>query len=637
MDITLNENLRTCYQRFMSFVLKREFGSAIALLSFVMLLLYVFMWTPYQEFLFSDMKKYWTSAMTRLEGGGLEFEEAQFVAWPPLYHIFLAELFRAFRWVGLESWIRLETALIINITAFAASVYALHRLAVQWFERPQFVLTVMMVYAFGFPAWYFNAFLLAGNLGIPLMIIAFALIVHKGNWWSTAIGALLFGLAVMIRPSFGPYGLSFVIYYLALYKISWKFFQRAAVFSAVFFFIVALGSAEVARISKGKLFGLSGNGGLDFFISMSHYHRVDVSYDGWHFLVIAPALSWKPENGSFYTNVPFYNQSYYFEQGWKFIQHDPMLLVKNLGHLRNLFFADMLPTRPDAPGFSFWRPVWDWFKFIMFLSLGLYVWTWRYLGSRLPAFTLMISVVGLTFLVSFVFTGEPRYTYSIIFAFYLMFFKLIEIMSRNWHLWVRPLAIYASLLVIAGSGSAAVIELMRMDLGEPSVDIRYTPQPKYAADPGAAPVEFNVRRLLFPHGKDNPGLKHLAAGHPTMEQPGFVRVRSRMEIVGPDPLAINFEMYSAWIFRLYINGEVRLLSNNADYFFEQGNYMQLSPGTYDVEFVIDYVPTPGGLSVNYSYWEPDGWRVRRPLGLDSERVLFSLPKKAKGREQGDVE
>src|SRR5690349_22765532 len=55
----------------------------------------------------------------------------------------------------------------INMVAFAASVYALHRLAVQWFERPEFVLATVLLYAFGFPAWYFNAFLLSGNLGIP--------------------------------------------------------------------------------------------------------------------------------------------------------------------------------------------------------------------------------------------------------------------------------------------------------------------------------------------------------------------------------------------------------------------------------------------------------------------------------------
>jgi hypothetical protein len=623
--ITFNDSFRPHYSRFMSFVLKREFGIALAVLSFVMLLLYVFFWAPYQEFLFTDMKKFWMSAMARLEGGGHEFDEPQFVAWPPLYHIFLAELFRVFRWIGLESWIRLETALTINIVAFTASVYALQRLTVQWFDRPEFVFITMMLYAFGFPAWYFNAFLLSGNLGMPLMIIAFSLIVHKCSWWSAVLGAFLFGLAALIRPSFAPYGLAFIIYYLTLYRISWKFIRRAAVFSAVFFFIVVLGSAEVGRISRDKVTGLSGNGGLDFFIAMSHYHKVDVSYGGWHFFVIVPALSWKPENGSFYTDVPFYNQDYYYEQGWEFIRHDPMLLLENFGHLRDLFFADMLPTRIDAPGFTFWRPIWDWFKFTMFLTFGLYCWAWRYLGTRLPAFTLMISVVGLTLLVSFIFTGEPRYTYSIIFAFYLLFFKLIEIMSPNWRRWLRPLAIYASLLVMAGSGSAAVIELMRMDLGEPSVRISYAPLPEYSGRESALPVEFDVRRALFPHGKRKPGLFHLAAEHPPLPQPGSVRAHTHMEILGPGPLPINFEMFSAWTFRLYFNGKEKFLTNNVDYFIEQGSYMELEPGTYDVEFIVDYIPTIGGFAVNYSYWEPDGWRVRKIFGLDAERVKFSLP------------
>lgn len=607
----------------MDVVSSRRFGIVLAVLSLVWLLIYVYLLAPYQDFVYSDMKKYWTSAMSRFDGH--EFEEPQFVAWPPLYHIILAELFQVLRWAGLESWIRLETALTINMVAFAASVYALHRLVVQWFDRPEFVFITMMLYVFGFPAWYFNAFLLSGNLGMPLMIIAFSLIVNKCSWWSAILGALLFGLAVLIRPSFGPYGLAFVIYYLALYRISWKFIGRAAVFSSVFFFMVALGSAEVARISQGKVVGLSGNGGLDFFIAMSHYHRIDVSYDGWHFFVIAPAVSWKPENGSFYTDVPFYNQEYYFKLGWDFVKHDPWLLLDNFDHLRNLFFADMLPTRYEAPGFGFWRPVWDWFKFIMFLSFGLYFWVWRQLGPRLPAFTLMISVVGLTLLVSFIFTGEPRYTYSIIFVFYLLFFKLIEIMSRNWRRWIRPLAIYASLLVMAGSASATVVELRRMDLGEPTLRVNYMPLPELAGESGAAPVEFIVRRALFPYSKITGGLVHLAADHSSLPQPGSVRLHTRMEIPGPEVLPLNLEMYSSWSFRMYVNGEERFVSDNLDYFVEMGNYMQLQPGIYDIEFFIDYVPVPGGFAVNYSYWEPDGWRVRQILGLNSERIRFSLP------------
>ncbi len=616
----------------MAVVPTRGFGAVITLLSFATVLAYVFLWAPYHDFVFSDMRKFWTSAMARLDGGGKEFYDPQFVAWPPLYHIFLAELFRVLRWIGLESWIRIETALTINIVAFAASVYALHRLATQWFERAEFVLITMLLYAFGFPALYFHAFLLSGNLGMPLMIIAFSLIAHKCSWRSAVVGALLFGLSSLIRPSFAPYGLSFVIYYFALYGISWKFIRRAAVFSAVFFSMVALGGAEVARISHGKVKGLSSNGGLDFFIAVSHYHRVDVSYDGWHFFVIAPAVSWKPENGTFFTDVPFYDQKYYFEQGWEFIRHEPMLLLENFSHVRDLFFADMMPTRYDAPGFRFWRPVWDWFKFIMFLTFGLYAWVWRKLDRRMPEFMLMISTVVLTLVVSFIFTGEPRYTYSIIFIFYLLFFKLLEIFWGNWRRWLRPLAIYASLLVMASSGSAAVIELIRLDLGTPHVQVSYMPLPEFSGRAGSTPLQFEVRRVLFPHGKQKTGLKHKAADHPPLLLPGPVKISTRMEVLGPDTQAINFEMYSAWTYRMFINGQEKFSSNNMDYFIEMGKYMELKPGIYDIEFVVDYVPSPGGFAVNYSYWEPDGWRVREILGLDTEKVRFSLP----GGEQSVV-
>jgi hypothetical protein len=610
---------RAGFPRLQTFVYARSFGMTAALLSLAVLLLYVFACTPYQDFLFSDMKKFWTSAMARLQGGGLEFEEPQFVAWPPLYHIFLAELFRILRWLHLEGLIRLETALTINIAAFAVSVYALQRLAAQWFARPQFILIVVLLYALGFPSLYFNAFLLSGNLGMPLMLCAFALIVNKPSWWAIAAGGLLFALAVIVRPSFGPYGLAFVLYYLTRYGMNWKFVGRAAIFSAVFFAAVLLASLEVARISSGKVFGLSANGGLDFFITMSKYHKVEVNYDGWNFAVVVPALSWEPEYGTFYTDVPFYKQGYYFRQGWEFLKHDPMRLFSSFEHIAHLFFADMLPSRADAPGFSFWIPVWDWFKFIMFLTCGLYAWMWRRLGERKPEFVAMISIVLLTLVVSALFTGEPRYTYAILFVFYLLFFKLIELYLDDRRGWLKPALIYMVFLLTATAVTAGVNEVRRRDLGPRSVSITMQP------DSLSPPVEIAARRILFPYGKDKAGLFHVTEEIPELSQPAPVRMNTRMEVVGSEPLLVEFEFYSSWPFRFSIDKRELLNSQNTDYFVASNTLLQLEPGTHEISVVMDYQPMVGGFAASYNYTEPDGWRVRRFIGVDRGRVGFSLP------------
>jgi hypothetical protein len=605
------------YPPFQTFVRTRGFGLTAALLSLVVLLLYVFGFTPYQEFLFSDMGKYWTSAMTRLNEN--PFEDPQFVAWPPMYHIFIAELFRVFRWLGLEGLIRLETVLSINITAFAVSVYALQRLAIQWFARSEFIFITVLLYAFGFPSLYFNAFLLSGNLGMPLMICAFALIAHKQALWAVATGGLLFALAVIVRPSFGPYGLAFVLYYLVRYGMNRQFISRAALFSAVFFAVVLLASLEVARISNGKVFGLSANGGLDFFITMSKFHKVDLNYDGWHFMVVAPALSWEPEYGTFYTNVPFYEQGYYFSQGWEFLKRNPMRLFRSFEHMGHLFFADMLPSRVDAPGFTFWRPVWDWFKFIMFLTFGLYAWMWRRLGERKPEFVMMISIILLTLMVSAIFTGEPRYTYAILFVFYLLFFKLIELYREDRRGWLRPVLIYAALLLTATAATAAINEVRRWDLGPRGVRLTMLP------DSTSPPVEAEVRRVLFPYGKNKIGLFHVTEDYPPLQQAGPVRMHTRMEVFGAEPLLMEFEMYSAWRFRFYLDKRELLVSENTDYFTASTILMQLEPGVHEIEIVLEYTPVIGGFAASYNYWESNGWRVRRFLGVSWDKIRFLLP------------
>jgi hypothetical protein len=173
---------------------------------------------------------------------------------------------------------------------------------------------------------------------------------------------------------------------------------------------------------------------------------------------------------------------------------------------------------------------------------------------------------------------------------------------------------------------------MRLDLGDRSVQVSYVPLPEFVGQSGAAPIEFAARRVLFPHGKARPGLFHAAVEHPPLREPGSVRIHTRMEITGSHSLPVNFEMYSAWTFRMYVNGQIRFSNTNTDYFTELSNYMQLEPGIYDVEFILDYVPEPGGFAINYSYWEPDGWRVRELFGLQTERVGFLPP--AGARQDG---
>lgn len=613
--------VKAALSRFRVDTQSRLFGVYVALASLAAVAVYVFAFTPYQDFLYNDMRAYWVRAMDRLNGE--IFTESQFIAWPPGYHILLAELFRVCRWLGLDRLIRLETALTINILAFAGSVYAFQRIAVRWFRRPKLMLTTLLLYGFGFPAFYFHAFLLPDNLAASLLVIAIAAVFCRDNWKSLVIAAVLFAVATIIRPSIGPYGLSFVIFFFIRWKFGYRFIARAAVFSAVFFTLIAGASAEVSRISGGKVQGISISGGLDFFIANSRYYRIDLNYDGWHNFVVVPALSFQPENGRFYSQTPYYHRDYYFKLGWGFITHNPVRLLKNFEHVRNLFFADMLPSKREAPGFTLLRPLWDWFKFGMFLALGLYIWLWRALEpEHRPLFGLLMSTIGLTLLVSYLFTGEPRYTYSIIFMFYLLFFKLVEYFQLDWPRWKASLAPFAVMLALGTGVAFATPALLEMGY-PPTVQVDVAP-----LQPGSEQAQhYTIERVLFPYS-EQPVLNHISHDHPPLTRAAKVMMHTNLTITGNTPLNFWFDICSRWPYRILIDGKPWSPDNNPlDYFQETNVSAYLQPGVHTVAVVVDYTPIAhGGFAISYNYFGKDNWRYRKTLGIDSKRIHFSLPK-----------
>lgn len=599
-----------------AFLNSRACAGALAALSCVFLLGYVFYWAPYEYFLYNDMLGYWNRAMERLNGQ--TFRETQFMAWPPIYHIYLAEFFRICRWLGLGSLIRFETVLVMNILVFAVSVYAVHRIAVRWFEQSgAWGTATTLFYGFGFPAWYFSAFLLSDNFSAPLLVIAVALVYCRQSWRCLIAAAALFAIAAAARPSIAPYGLAFIIPLLVRHRFSWKFFARSAVFSGVFFLLIFLAMAEVSRISNGKVKGLSANGGLDFFIANARYYRIDVSYEGWHNFVIVPALSWKPEQGSFYSNVPYYQQDHYFGLGWDHLRHDPARLIKNVEHIKHLFFADMLPSRYDAPGFKFFRPLWDMFKFTLFVSVLLYFWLWPRLSAQQKYLaSLMISLVSVTLVVSYLFTGEPRYTYSIMFVFYLLGFNTLRMVLHQGKSATRILPPFAALL--AGMWLCGKLLTYWVDpRSEPHVRAVLLD----AAD-ASQNTSAQLPSLYFPFSKKLP--LQSEHGDMNLQRRGTLLFKTHMHVDQPIG-RLGWEVFSNWPVKIRLDGKIVMDAAGADYFRAKTAITPLTPGTYLVEVEVPYQPGESGLAVNYIFFDEEQWMYRKKLGEDKSPVRFSLP------------
>jgi hypothetical protein len=175
-------------------------------------------------------------------------------------------------------------------------------------------------------------------------------------------------------------------------------------------------------------------------------------------------------------------------------------------------------------------------------------------------------------------------------------------------------------VALIAAAIAAAFEVRRWDLGPRSVRISLPP-----AETGSPPAELDVRRVRFPYGKDKAGLFHVAENYPALRQPGRVRMRTRLEIPDAKGLALQFEIYSAWPFQMFSDGQHRVSTISADFFEPISAYAELASGAHDIEILLDYAPTVGGFAASYSYWEPDGWRVRRFLGVPWDKVQFSLP------------
>src|SRR6185436_941518 len=80
----------------------------------------------------------------------------------------------------------------------------------------------------------------------------------------------------------------------------------------------------------GRVVGLSTNGGLNFFLMQADYQGVS-AYDVW----FSPILNHNRYRGMFESNVPLYEEDYYYREGMRAVRADPMKALRRVpDHLR---------------------------------------------------------------------------------------------------------------------------------------------------------------------------------------------------------------------------------------------------------------------------------------------------------------
>ena len=400
----------------------------ILVTSFLIKIIYVFHFTDYKNYLFSDMGGYWGRAQERYDGG--IFNLGQWTAWVPFYHFYLAEVFKLLAFLHLFDH-KLEIVLILNIIYSTISVYCLYFVSKQILKNDNHSLLVTLLYAFTYPFIYLNAFVLTENFAIPLLILSVCLLFNCHEKKSALfINGLIFGIAVATRPSLLPVAISFFLYIIYATIPNRKSLLRGAVFALGFALIIFFTIVEISHISKGEVVGLCGNTGAVFFISQCKHHSIESHYNGYVFS-IGPPLNWQHSDWSDYkTEHPLHDQSYFYKLGYECMKSNPHYLVESFKNLKTLFFNTLMPAVSSAASFDFFIKLSSYVIFFMTISLGFLYFLIRDKVVETKKVLFLLSIPFCTILMSFFYPPEQRYFYSCVFVIYILFFTMLTHLKK---------------------------------------------------------------------------------------------------------------------------------------------------------------------------------------------------------------
>ena len=469
-------------------------------------LVYVFAFTDYPHYLFSDFGGYWERAMQRYQG--VDRDEFQWAVWPPMAHIFLSWLFHVIDALGLRHW-RLETVLTVNILLSTAGVACLYSITRRLTSSSRAALVVATVYAFWYPLVYFNAFVMSEHPATAALLFALWLLVRFPGYPAPLLlaGGVL-GVAVGMRPAFGlmalPCGL-FVLLGGPFAKVSVK---HAAAFSIGFVVVIAAIAAEVNRISNGQLLGLSANGGVNFYFAQCRTREVVSSHAGATYWLIPPATADRLENGRIVVKRPFHDQAFFSDLGWQCVRAQPDLWWRNFLKLHDLFLGPLFPSAFSAIGFRELLPVFQWAALVVACTAPLGFVAARHARRRRIA-ALLGGVVAVAFATQYAFNAEHRYLYPVFGLLLALVAWSVVWVYRAWPKTRVALLAYGAVVGTLGVVVGAHAVWQRVKTPERIEAQWHHAKAPFSESQPAIEGQFGVDTLRFPPGRT---LRHPAHG-----------------------------------------------------------------------------------------------------------------------------
>lgn len=631
-----------------------HFAIAVIIVAFVIVDTLLVFNSPYQHYLYSDMQGYFNRPFKVFNGDEKALD--LWVGFAPYYHRILALELTWLNYLWLEDSFH-EFILIQNIFLSAVATFALYKIGRHLTNDNKLVgLILAGGYAFSFPHLYYNGFVITEPFVVPVIIISISLLYRWLNSNLIFFCGVLLAIAVGVRPSTGilglPFGLYIVFHGLNPFKIHprdwikifWSRAVRGGLFSIGFFAVLFTVVAENYRISDGRVKGLTSHSGYNFLLGQSQAHRITSSWDGITYIFVPPSVAHHPEYGNIETNIPIYDSSTFFQQGWKTLEEYPHIYFEHLLKFKYLFFDNLFPASPSFVGFKFIEP----FRYIMFymlvfsplLLLGVREkGTIRAADGAFYAGIFALSCGALYFF-TVTFTYFFDFSYSVYALFTLAAYSVIKHYKKYKKLIHTYVAVVAVLTVIFwiydGWSRASIDEKVRVKITQSSHPVRNLYQDRNEISSKVLAVDS----LEF---YEHLNLQHAKLGHQEFFTDFFIDADTKIEVLKDGGYRFTFFVDDGY--EVFIDGHSLMGYNGIKRMNEKQISAEifLTKGTHHLSVKMFQHADNSGLAGYYRrldgpkkpeglIFEPKGGRGA-VIGEDGEFTKFQYPTELDAKKQ----
>jgi hypothetical protein len=393
------DNLRTAYRTLRTHA--QNHLELYGLLGFALVFRLVFMFgfTKPFEYLASDMGSYNWQAIDVAYGRVMGIPPYQ----SGMYNFAVGMVFKLANTFSLQDY-QLFWVISLNCLLLVFSTWCLYWIAHKYFGRGLALVSTLLT-AFWYPLIHINVFLLTENFFIPCFMGGLYLwLTQPRTRFNLFLTALLWSLAAGFRTYFLLFLGVWVLWIIIKPKFRWG--AKLSVITTTGLTMLAM-IGIVSSISGGETKFLSAGGGVNFAITWCDisYIKFETSKRGYGF--IPPVFSADPNRKVVEETVDFTDTEHYYQMGWRCLQDNPGMLVKQLRSIPNMFYSVFFPQAGSIVGEPIFRLLFrDLTIFMSLLSLPGLVLAIRKNGQHWWS---LISFLTLCLAVYAQNPGEERY------------------------------------------------------------------------------------------------------------------------------------------------------------------------------------------------------------------------------------